>query len=151
MNFTWAPTNRWACCPSYSRSHLPPTAPRGQGSKGGLDTVRVRGRQLGQLTMLTEVWEHIRHPLSLSFSLESSHALWFFSRIKSYSEYMENKPPKGDWEGTKLEASASSGALPFPYLFYLISVLFPKCLWHGVPSSLFLPPTTCSSCLSCHT
>ena len=97
--------------------------------------------------MLTEVWEHIRHLLFLGFSLASSHALRFFSSIKSYSQRMEIRPvlPKRGWEHMKREASASSGALLSPYLFFLISVLFAKCLWHQVPSSLFPLPTTCDS------
>lgn len=119
----------------------------------GAGTVTPMGKQLEQWTMLTEVGEHVRQPLSLGSSLAWSRALRFSSRIKSYSQHMENRAilPKGGWEGMKLEALASSGALLSPYLFYLISVFFPKCLWLQVPSSLFPLPTTCSGSLSCHT
>lgn len=69
-------------------SHLKhPEAKAAEGS----GTVTLLGKQLEQLTMLTEVRDHIRQLLSLGSSLaSSSQALGFFSRIKSYSQHMKN-------------------------------------------------------------
>lgn len=152
-NFICAPTSRWASSPSYSRSHLPPKASRGRGSRRGWHS-DTHGETTGTMDNADRSWG-ARKAAAISglFSSMKSCSQVFLPNQKSYSQHMENRAilPKGGWEGMKLEALASSGALLSPYLFYLISVFFPKCLWLQVPSSLFPLPTTCSGSLSCHT
>lgn len=100
------------------------------------------------------VWEHLRHQLAIFgfFSKIKSHSLGFSPKSNHILGTWNTRPvfPKG-WEGMKHEISVLSGALLSHYLLYLISVLLPKCFWHQASSSLLPPPTSCSSCLSCHT
>lgn len=80
QNFTYSLADRWACCPSHSRSHLLPKALGSQGSKvAGI--VTLTGRQSEQLTInnsADRIWEHLRHRLFLGFSLKSGHIFWSF-------------------------------------------------------------------------
>ena len=43
---------------------------------------------------------------------------------------------KRGWEDTKPDTTVLPGSLPSPYLLHLISVFFPKWLWHQVPAYL---------------
>lgn len=133
MSFNYALANRWACCPSYSSSY---TSLKHLGD--------THGGQAEQLALLT-VWGHLRHQLFLGFPLKSSHILWDFlqNQVTVLAHGKQDQfHQKGAGKAPNLNRQLS-GALPSPYLCYLISVLFPKCLWHPVPSSLFPTPIPC--------
>lgn len=89
------------CCPA----HLRPRQQRNWHSTTPRETMGTANNAEGSL----------RHPPSLGFSSEPSHT----------ADTWKTRPalPTGGWEGT---CPALSGVLPFPYTFYLISVLFPK-------------------------